>query len=140
MATVLDVLENLKSFNIEVVAKQSIAATSNIMADENRKQLKKGQKADGTIMDNYSKVSQDLFNKPDSPITLYDTGAFHKSITVDVGADEFEFIADDIHDLEKRFTNEIYGLTQQNSDNYAENTVLPLIQDEFTKVTGLTFN
>lgn len=140
MATILDLMENLKEFNIEVVAKQSIAATSDIMADMNRKQLRAGKKANGQEMPEYSNVSKDLFNKPDGGIQLFDTGSFHKSIQVDIGNDEFEFIADDIHDLEKRYGNEIYGITQENKDIYAERTVLPLIQKEFTDKTGLTFN
>lgn len=140
MPTILEVQENLKQFNIEVVAKQTIAATSNIMADYNRKQLRKGIKSDGTILPDYSKVSKDLFNKPDGPIQLFDTGSFHKSITVDVGSDDFEFIGEDVHDLEKRYSNNIYGITEQNKDTYSNDVVLPLIQEEFTKVTGLTFN
>lgn len=138
MATILDLQENLKQFNIEVVAKQTIAATSNIMADENRKQLRKGKYSTGEEMPPYSKVSKMLFDKPDGGIQLFDTGAFHKSIQVDVGSDEFEFIADDNFNLETRFGNNIYGLP--NDSNYPQDTVQPLIQDEFTKVTGLTFN
>jgi hypothetical protein len=140
MATIFELQETLSKLNIEVLAKKTIASTSNLMADLNRKQLLKGQKADGSFLDNYSRVSQDLFGKPNIPMQLKDTGAFHKSISVDVGSDVFEFIADDIHDLEKKYSNEIFGLTKENEGNYSQDILLPLIQKEIETETGLKFN
>lgn len=139
MATVYDVIENIKSFNIEVVAKQSIAATSNIISDLNRKQLLKGEKADNTFFKNYSKTSQELFGKQDIPIQLKDTGEFHDSVDTGVFGDEVITAGKDRYNLEERYGN-IYGLHDKNKENYAENTLLPLIQKDFTDKTGLTFS
>jgi hypothetical protein len=45
-------------------------------------QLRFGILGDGGQLPDYSKVSKDLFGKPDGPIQLYDTGALYRSTKV----------------------------------------------------------
>lgn len=66
--------------------------------EKNQEQLQfKHVRGDGgEITRHYSKVSQEKFNKPDSPITLYDTGEFYGSMKVVSDSDGIKITGDTI--------------------------------------------
>ena len=139
MADVLELIENLNNLDIEKVVKQSISITAPTIAQLNREQLKSGKRADNSNMPNYSKSSVNLFGKPAGPIMLYETGAFHDSITVQVKGDEVLTTAKDLYNLSDKYTDEIYGLADQQKEIYNENVFYPELATEIEKETGLKF-
>ena len=139
MADVLELIENLNKLNVEKVVKQSISATSQTIAQLNREQLKSGKRADNSNMPNYSDASINLFGKPAGPIMLFDTGAFHSSITVQIKGDEILTTSKDLYDLSKKYTDEIYGLADVQQEIYNENVFYPELATEIENETGLNF-
>lgn len=141
MADVLELIENLDKLNVEKVVKQSISATSQIIAQLNREQLKSGKRADNSTMPNYSDASVNLFGKPAGPIMLFDTGAFHASITVQIKGDEVITTGKDLYNLSdpKKYTDEIYGLADVQQEIYNENVFYPELATEIENETGLNF-
>lgn len=137
MGSIANLILKLGKLNIEVVAKKNIAATSNIIADLTKKQLRKGELSTGEILPNYSIASQKYFDKPDIPIQLFDTGKFHNSFKIDVGSELLTWVADDLHDLEKRYSSDIYGMTAKSKQSYAKDTLYPLIIKDVKEITGL---
>lgn len=137
MATVSDLHENITKINMQVEAKSAIGRTSRAIADLNREQLLEGRRADMTMMPDYSYVSVEYFGKPAGPIRLYDTGAFQESLEIDVGSDDFEVVSSDIHDLEDRYGEEIYGLAEPNQEYYNQEIFLPELCESLESITGL---
>ena len=139
MADVLELIENLNNLDIEKVVTQSISITAPTIAELNRDQLKSGKRADNSNMPNYSKASVNLFGKPAGPIMLFDTGAFHNSITVQVKGDEILTTGKDLYTLSDKYTDEIYGLADPQKEIYNENIFYPELATEIEKETGLKF-
>jgi hypothetical protein len=80
-------------------------------------QLWKGRDAENKEFPEYSYVSKDLFDKPDGPIRLYDTGAFYDSFRIIVKGTVAEITANSMKegvDLVDKYSEfEIYGLTEE---------------------------
>ena len=139
MADVLELIENLSKLDVEKVVKQSILTTSETYSELNREQLKSGLKADNSVMPNYSKTSVEVFGKPSGAIMLFDTGAFHKSFKTDVAGENIIITSNDIHNLAERYSDEIFGLSDNVQEIYSENVFLPELQKEIENITGLKF-
>ena len=137
MATVADMLENLKALDIKKEALVSIAATSGKILDLNREQLLHGKRSDGTTMPPYSEASVKKFHKPAGPILLYDTGRFQQSFKLDVGSSKIEFLSEDLHDLKKRYGDNIFGLGATNQEYYNQEVFLPEFSQKIESQTGL---
>ena len=138
--TVSDLLEKLQKVNIDREIKIAIGKTSKQMADLNREHLAEGFQSTGRPMPNYSFTSVNVFGKPAGPIRLYETGAFHKTIQVDVGSDTLQFLAVDKYKLFKRYgKNEILGLTDRSKEYYNEEIFYPQFKEQIENQTGLKF-
>ena len=136
-----DLLENVQKLNVNRETLIAIGKTSTQMAELNREQLREGKQSDGQNMPPYSWVSVHKFFKPEGPIRLFDTGAFHNSIQVDVGSDEFQFIAEDRYNLFERYgENNILGLTDRQQEYYNEEIFLPVFAEQVENQTGLKFD
>ena len=140
MTTALDLRDNLTALSMHREALSAIGRTSEEIAKLNREQLLHGKRADGSKMPDYSYISVKLFGKPQGPIMLYDTGAFHASMEVDVDSTEFEIIADDKYSLEERFGEEIYGLADRNQEYYNQEIFYPEMLESIEELTGLKAN
>jgi len=140
MTTAMDLFSGLSEVNVSREVLSAIGRTSKEIAELNREQLLHGKRADGTNMPDYSYISVKTFGKPDGPIMLYDTGAFHSSMQVDVGGDEFEILAEDKYRLEERFGEEIYGLTPNSQEYYNQEVFFPELANSIENQTGLKFN
>lgn len=139
MATILDLIENLKGLSIQKESVISIAQTADEMAALNRDQLQGGVKSDDSLMPNYSPASVKLFGKPAGRIRLYDTGAFYDSIAVDVSGDNFLFVAEDKHNLIEKYSENILGLGTKQHNYFTEEIFYPVFSERIKEQTGLTF-
>ncbi|KAF0193987.1 MAG: hypothetical protein FD166_3613 [Bacteroidetes bacterium] len=140
MGTLVDLRDSLTEFDIQRESLAAISRTAEKYVDLNREQLLEGRRADKTRMPNYSYISVKFYGKPEGPIRLYDTGAFQESFKLDVGSEDLELVADDIHGLEERFGNEIYGLATENQEYYNQDIFLPELADAIETKTGLVLN
>lgn len=99
-------------------------------------QLKFGILSSGQILPNYSPYSQRVFGKPNSPITLYDTGDFYDSFNInDITEESFTIKSNPIKtdngfsvNLLNEYGVDVLGL---NDENLAilSNKVLPYIRE-----------
>ena len=137
MTMVTDMLANIQGLDLKKAALVSIAKTAEQYADLNREQLLHGKKADGSTMPPYSWTSVHKFHKPAGPIRLYDTGAFQKSIALDVGSSKLQIVSDDPHNLRKRYTDEIFGLGNTNQEYYNQEIFFPEFAEKIESQTGL---
>jgi hypothetical protein len=78
-----------------------------------------GKRADGTILDDYSETSVNLYGKRPGPIQLKDTGHFYQSFIVLAEKSAILIIADDVfiydRPLADEYGAEIIGLTKENT-------------------------
>lgn len=77
-----------------------------------------GKRADGTILDDYSETSVNLYGKRPGSIQLKDTGHFYQSFIVLAEKSAILIIADDVfiydRPLADKYGAEIIGLTKEN--------------------------
>jgi hypothetical protein len=137
MTAVTDLLQSLIELDVDREAKAAIGRTKSSILDLNREQLLHGMRADKTQMPDYSYLSVTMFGKTPGPIVLYDTGAFQSSFQLDVDASEFEILADDVHGLEDRYGEEIYGLTPSSQEYYNQEIYFPELMTAVEELTGL---
>jgi hypothetical protein len=138
MATVLDLQDNIKAINVHVEAKSAIGRTAESYVELNREQLLEGYRADGSQLPDYSWISVKKYGKPEGPIRLFDTGAFHGSFKLDVGGEDTELIANDEHNLEERYGDEIFGLTSNSQEYYNQEIFYPEFAESLESLTGLS--
>lgn len=118
----------------------SIEATEEQLLDLNRAQLIKGQKSDGNKIvpkytKKYSAFKKKIGSRPAPTPDLKVDGTLHRSLKTEIKARTIEIEGtlvskgfDVAGHLEKRYTSEIYGLTDQNLTRYAD-----FFSQEFTK-------
>lgn len=139
MGTVLDLQGVMSEVDVHREAKSAIGRTAEQFIDLNREQLLEGRRADGTVMPDYSYASVKYYGKPAGPIMLFDTGEFHSSMKLDVGATDTEVLAVDKYGLEERFGDEIYGLMPGSQEYYNQEVFFPEFSGSIEKITGLEF-
>lgn len=114
---------------------------SKLVTDLNTKhQLRFGILSDGSVLRNYSRTSQLVYNKPDIPIQLKDTGAFWSSFEVILTSDGFIINADGkklgdngkVINLFEKYGEDVAGLTDDNIAEFIEE-LQPLLADEITR-------
>jgi hypothetical protein len=137
MTDAAGLLDTLNQLDVGRESKAAIGRTRDGILDLNREQLLHGLRADRTTMPDYSYISVTMFGKPQGPIMLYDTGSFHNSFQLDVDSDEFEILAEDLHELEERYGEEIYGLTPSNQEYYNQEVFFPELMSAVEELTGL---
>lgn len=104
----------------------------------NQAQLKAGQTSEGSDIGPaytpYTVVLKKLKRQPTDKVTLYDTGAFYKSIFVNVFADQFEIDATDAktEELTAKYGEVIFGLTDASMSQLITH-LKPLILDKLRK-------
>ena len=134
---VSDLLAAFNGLDVQKETLVSISKTSEKFVELNREQLQFGKRADGSFMPQYSRTSVIVFGKPSGPIRLYDTGAFQKSFKLDVSSSGVKVVANDIHGLEERYSDEIYGLGNTQQEFYNQEIFLPEFAKSIEAQTGL---
>lgn len=147
MATILDIQENLKNVksNIKSIASRAVQDTEVEFLKLNVEQLEHGFDSQKKRLKKYrSKEYADFKSSLNSlpgngNPDLILTGAFTESFNLNVSGDNFKIFASDqkANDLTKKYGDDIFGLTEESNEFYAQNPVLLAMMESITAITGL---
>lgn len=133
--------QSLNQLDTDSVIEYSFDQTLNDLEDINRERMLDGFKSNGSPMPIYSEVSQRVFNKPNTRIKLYDTGAFQNAIFAEridnVIITDSEDIKSDL--LKDKYGETIFGTGGIYKKKYQEQFFRPTFNKEITSLTGLKF-
>lgn len=131
------VLETLKSFErLDILDKVIDKGVLDAMERLNREQLSRGERADGTILPDYSETSVNVYGKPRGAIKLFDTGEFYESITTIALDNVIRFVSNpfkqdaltgDITNLEEKYRPEIIGLNEESLEKIRKDVKIKII-------------
>ena len=109
------------------IVKESFDDISSFVEDKMIDQLDKGLKGDGTFQPNYSRVSIEVYGKPDTPIKLYDTGEFYKGVQSKAGLNGVDLTSTDSkrNMLIRDYGEQTLNLTDQNKEIVAKQYLQP---------------
>lgn len=94
------------------ILKDSVNEAAPMIEDKIIEQLERGERGDGVSMPDYSPVSVAVYGKRPGPMTLNDTGAFHRGITVKADEQGVEVTNNNWKTamLELRYTDKIMAI------------------------------
>lgn len=154
MADALEILNTLKTVNIDQIASDTISEVTNSIADLNAEQMAKGLRADGSeILPTYSNMTislkkesgrTDLSGVTDR-VTLFDTGSHYRNLYAQVQGVEIEYGSRDSKsaDLQKKYDKQngsIYGLTIDSREELIVSKLRDGWEKRIEDITGLKFN
>lgn len=141
MATILGMLNKVKALDTDKVIDDAIEETLPDVEAINRERMLDGVKSDGSIMPNYSIISQEVYGYPDEPIKLRDTGAFHAGITAKRQGDAIVQTSTDSKTemLVDRYGETIFGTGGSYKKQYQDENLRPAMNKKITESTGLKF-
>jgi hypothetical protein len=119
-----------------VVAKTEQPTIERLNTDE--QMFNKGERADGAAITPpytaFTKAVKSQTGQPTNRVTLRDTGAFHRSVSVQWQATEFKLVANDpkTPDLVRKYSLQILGLSDD-SLTVLNRFLLPKLQNDFRK-------
>lgn len=131
--------KNIAALDVVDLAVEILDEMSVFIADLNREQMASGIRGDGSdITPEYTFVTKDIKDRKSGlasvidHVTLYDTGAFHKSVVAQIFPDEVILDATDpkLSDLEEKYGKEILGLTEENQKK-VRYKFLPMFEKRF---------
>jgi len=120
---------------IESFVQNAFDEFDSVAEDFNIDQLLEGKRSDGSSLPDYSINSVTVFGKPPGAMTLKDTGAFHKSITLNAGKNEADIDATDPKTdmLVDNYGEKIIGLSEQHLNEYRDDFIKPSVQEDINK-------
>jgi hypothetical protein len=133
MGKVRELALRLKNLNFRQLVVETLIENEEHIVDLNTQQLFQGERADGTVLPDYSWVSVNFYNKPEGPIRLYDTGDFYGGFKLGSKSGKAEFplyiISTDkkSNELQTKYGNEIFGLNEENMRGLVQVFILPSI-------------
>lgn len=133
MGKVRDLANKLKALDFNKMCAEAVIENEQHAMDLNTQQLFRGERADGTMLPDYSFVSVNFYNKPEGPIRLYDTGDFYGGFQLGSKSGKAEFplyiISTDkkSNELQTRYGREIFGLSEENLHGLAQVFIIPAI-------------
>lgn len=141
MATILSLLKKVQALDTDKVINEAFEKTTGALEDINRERMLDGVRSDGSIMPNYSFISQTVYGYPNEPIKLKATGAFQRSIIVKVqGNSIIQESTDKKNDmLVERYGEEIFGTGGDYKKEYQDEHLRPELNRGITQATGLKF-
>lgn len=115
---------------IYAIIREEAIKNSEFISDLNRSQLEKGERADESVLPNYSPVSVNQFGKPPGSMRLFDTGDFYEGIKPIFDDDGFDLTGLDEKTtmLVERYGEMILGLNDENKQLLANMLVPGIIQ------------
>lgn len=150
MATIFQILEKLQRVNLNAEVPVIIQRNSGEAVKLNRKQLyEKGRDVNGEKLTSYNSQTYALEKNKINPSPglftpdLYLTGAFQRGFYAQVkSGTTIIFGSTDMKtaDLERKYTNKIFGLSVDGKAEFIRLTVLPEIHKYITGITGLKFS
>lgn len=140
---------------------KAIEQTSDDLLTLNQQQLYAGRLSDGSpvtpgyLEDPYFKSQESAQRysdwkdeitpndeRPPGVPNLFINGRFYQSWTIRASAEKitFESSDPDAMDIEERFGEKMYGLDDENMDTYRRDNFFPVLKEEITSETALTFS
>lgn len=148
MATPGEILTNLESLNLQEIIQEAVQEVSQDYVKRNLDQLYEGLGSDGQKIEPQYKVpyyarrknrmnAKPGYGTPD----LYLTGAFAEGTEVALEGDELveQSSVEYAQYLEKNYSEEqIWGLTEDNHEQFVNEDLRPLIIEKISELTGLS--
>ena len=131
LENIADMLRKIKQ-DLPALIGEVIEDNERAIAQMNVEQLQEGQRSDGSLLPNYSIASVQKFGKRPGPMTLEDTGAFHRGIRVRAGKTFAEIIGTDpkTGKLEALYDLTIIGLSEDNTERLKFEILVPGLIDK----------
>jgi len=131
LENIADMLRKIKQ-DLPALIGEVIEDNERAIAQMNVEQLQEGQRSDGSLLPNYSPASVAKFGKRPGPMTLEDTGAFHRGIRVRAGKTFAEIIGTDpkTGKLEALYDLTIIGLSEDNTERLKFEILVPGLIDK----------
>jgi len=142
MGSILNLLQRLEKIDTDKICVDSLEQVKDQIEEKNRERMMEGIRSDGSVMPNYSPISQTVYGYPDEPIKLKATGAFQAGIKVEVTNSGVTTTSTDSKNekLEKRYGPEIHGLGKTEFKSEVVNESLrPVFKKNMENATGLKF-
>lgn len=151
MATIAQILQNLKALDLHDVVMQALEETTPDMQALNISQLQKGKLRDDTTITNvktgnkayssrHKKYRQGLGLQVDH-VDLKITGQFYNEINFKLSNTEIEIDSTVPYSkyIEEMYTPQVFGLTPENRREYIFNKFFNVLKPKIESVTKLTF-
>jgi hypothetical protein len=148
MATISEMVKRLESLDIESEIPKLIQQTSFEAIALNQIQLYNHGIDKGVVQLSpyknkyYAKKKNELNPLPGLGVPdLFKTGAYYKSMFLEVTQDTLEVKSNDEKDarLTSLYGDQIKGLTDESKSDYAQNTLKPLLQKYIADTIGVAF-
>jgi len=135
---IVEALENIAATlkaiqqDLPALIGEVIEDNEDLIRQMNIEQLQEGKRSDGSTLPNYSIGSVQKFGKRPGPMTLEDTGAFHRGIRVRAGKTFAEIIGTDPKTgmLEALYDLTIIGLSEDNTERLKFEILVPGLIDK----------
>jgi hypothetical protein len=151
MATVFELMENIRAFEIDSAAAASVAAAGPEFEKLQKSQMQTGINQAGKRIGRYKSMKyartkakfNPLGGTPPDNVDLKFTGAFYRGIKMKVDGIIYSVTSTDskADHLESKYSKNgsIFGLNDENATTFAQDKVLPIFQAAIEKATGLKF-
>jgi len=90
MGSPLDLLNAFRNTDVVLVAQDAINESADFMVQLNNQQLDQGLRSSGAEFPDYSRVSQEYYDKPNGPYTIKKTGELRRGLY-------YEAVGDIVH-------------------------------------------
>ena len=148
MATPGDILDSLEEMDVEAIIKESVQEVSEEYVKRNLDQLYEGLDSEGQKItpkyrrNKYARVKNEMNPLPGlGTPDLFVTGAFYEGTEVRLEGEDLveESSVDYAKDLEQKYGEEqIWGLDEENHDEFVNEDLQPLIIEKISEQTGLS--
>jgi hypothetical protein len=143
--TVYDMLERLKSVDIDQLVDESFVETEEEFKRLNTEQLFEGKLNDGTdITPEYAESTKARKRRKGQPfdrVTTRDTNAYHDGFSIKPENGELIIGSDVEYEkyLDQRYTKKLYGLMPVNNEQYTFGPYWSVLKEKLEQKTQLTF-
>lgn len=145
MATVQEMVDRLKAFDVKKEAVGVILNNKQAYLDRNKKQMNKGEtKHLGMLIGKYRNPFYQQMKEQMNPLAqgnvdLKLTGAFQSGMFMEIQTDDIMITSKDskASKLEDKYKVDIYGLNAENQQSYNFDVFLPEFMAVFEQKTGL---
>jgi len=130
--TIDRLISNIEALDFNRVIRETVEETVQELTKYQQDQLFAGLRSDGnTIYPSYTLLTEEIKSgkgQPTDRVTLKDTGAFYRGITVTASANSVKITSTDSKTemLEKKYSEEIFGLNEDSAAKYSENEITPI--------------
>ena len=132
--TVTEFLRRLEGLNIDRAVKIVIGETRELIIIKNQEQMLQGIRSDDSEITPpytcFTRIKKKEKGRNPDIVTLYDTGDFYRTMFLDVGSDMLEIESTDwkSSELQEKYGEEIFGLTDESKNEYAKKALTALIE------------